>query len=186
KVVLVVNTHENLIRKHVEHHSYPVPVRLVRQTVLNGLPGAIAAAIPELEGTVLMHLPDNVFTDKYDYALAQHERVKGTLTTIVEPIAPRFGRPAATVQDGRITRIAPSTGTQGEHSVAGLYIFGRYFAELCRKHCEASTEGEVEIGAVMKDLLSSGKIIGAAVIHGIRHDVSTLQDRDRAANNVEG
>lgn len=174
EVIVVVNIHSKKIEDYISKNDFGVPVFVVQQPILNGLPGAIYTARDYLKGCIVMHLPDNIFTSNYINILNNHLSISPVLTVGLERAKPRFDRSCVSVNNGRLISLSSNSGS---FVVPGIYVFNKNFVDICYKFLEDNSfNQEIKIDEIMRSIIDNGQDICGVEILGKRYDITSIED----------
>ncbi len=178
KFVVVVNYKKEIIIDYLK--KLGVNLVIVEQPNLNGLPGAIIAAKRHLNERFVMHLPDNIITQNYDYLIKLHEKEKPITTLLLEKSLIRENRPYVKFNSNTVEFVELGTG-KIDWAEVGVSVHEPEFIGYCEQ-IVPSERGELEYYQALKKMLANKEKICAVKVKGERIDITSKEDYLKYSN----
>jgi len=183
EIVVALHYKKDEIRDYLESKDFGVDITFSYPDKLLGLAYSIYSAKDIIDDTFVVHLPDNIFTQKCRYALDAHHKEGASVTMIVERGDPEGRYETLKMNGNVILDIIEKADVSFGYRGTGIYIFEPSFFEYCRAE-ECSERGEFELQTVIKRMIGDGKKVVGIEIRGGRLEITTKDDIDMVENKL--
>ncbi|MFC1741058.1 nucleotidyltransferase family protein [Nanoarchaeota archaeon] len=179
KIAIAVSYMKEKIIEFIESKDFGIDIQFAYPDKLLGLAYSVYSAKDIVSGTVVMMLPDNIYTEDCKYALDKHISEGALVSLIVEEGDPENRYETIKLEGDMITDIVEKASFSYGWRGTAIYIFEsgffRYFDEL-----EVSIRGETEFQDTIIQAVKDGEKVLGVKIKGRRYDITEPGDIAKA------
>jgi glucose-1-phosphate thymidylyltransferase len=176
EIIIIIGYQGNEIRRFVESLSLSIPIKILEQKKLNGLPGAILTAKEYLkDSSFIVYPPDNLFTKDQKENLKKHISTGAIITLLYEEKKIDFPRSRVIVSNEEIKEISISQPGSIAKITTGLSFHSSEFIQYL-KDLHPTNKGEYEMRDAIKEILAKKKLVIGLPVIGNRLEITSPED----------
>lgn len=175
EIVVALHYKKEEIKNFLDSQNFGVALHYCYPDKLLGLAYTVCSARDFINGTFVMHLVDNIFTESSMYALEEHIKNHAEATLLVEKGNPEDRYETIQLEGKKIVDIVEKSKISYGYRGTGIYIFEPSIFRYCRKVKE-SERGELELQDAIRIMMKDKKKIFPALLKGTRVEITTIDD----------